>query len=191
MFLKSASNQHYSGCSLSSIKLALKSFSTQEKIRFFESYKNLTLLSDDDGDSFLLLHNFHLMPPNEHKQEHKLIATAGFDTFSAPVIINTHSIKNYSQIAPKWENLQDIMTTMGCKDYNSNVETTTISNAIIIPLPLLRIILSANVQSPASLALLLINEMKRLDSLTRLTTANTNSSQPNDSPRHILYIILS
>jgi hypothetical protein len=75
-FLKSASDQDYSGSSLSSIKLASTSFSTHEKIRFLESGKTLMMLSDDDGNSLLLFHHFHHMPSSNMKQESKLVTIA-------------------------------------------------------------------------------------------------------------------
>jgi hypothetical protein len=97
IFLNSASNQHYSGSSLSSIKLASRSLNTNEKIRLLESDKNLTMLTDDDENSLLLFHNFQNMPSLTSKHENKLVAIAGLKSLMTPVIINTPSIKNYSQ----------------------------------------------------------------------------------------------
>ncbi len=93
-----------------------------------------------------------------------------------PVIISTPSIKNYSQTVPKWEKLQNIDSTTAFQNYCYDVETTTISNAIIIPLPLLRIFLTTEGQEPADIALRLLNEMKCLDSL------QNNTTKPDLSP---------
>jgi hypothetical protein len=104
------------------------------------------------------------------KQESKLVAIAGFDTIPTPVIISTPSIKNYSQTVPKWEKLHIVDSTTAFQNYCYDVETTIISNAIIILLPLLRIFLTTEDQKPADIALRLLNEMKRLDSLQKNTT---------------------
>lgn len=178
-FLKAASDKDYSGSSLSSIKLASTSLSTQDKIRLLESDKNLSMLTDDDGNSLLLFHKFQNMPSTIMKHENKLVALAGFDSFSTPVIINTPSIKNYSQVVPKWDILQNINSTSEFQNYCADVESTTISNAIIIPLPLLCVFLTTDDQTPANLAIQLIAEMKRLDSIHKTSAKNDHSPPKN------------
>jgi hypothetical protein len=124
-FLSMASDKSYSGSSLSSIKSASMSFSTQEKIRFLEADKSLSLLSDDDGNSLLILHNFHHLTSSNQTNDQKLVAIAGLDSFSSPVIINTPSIKNYSQIVPKWDILKNLKSTTEFQTYCNEMETTT------------------------------------------------------------------
>lgn len=177
-FMKAASDKDYSGSSLSSIKLASTSLITLDKIRLLESDKNLSMLTDDDGNSLLLFHKFQNMP-STMKHENKLVAIAGFDSFSTPVIINTPSIQNYSQVVPKWEILQNINSTSEFQNYCADVESTTISNAIIIPLPLLCVFLTTDDQTPANLAIQLIAEMKRLDSIHKASTKNDHSISKN------------
>ncbi len=135
-FLSLSTDPNYSGSSISSIRTASVSFSTQEKLRFLESDPNLVLLADDDGNSILAFHHFHSMPTTFNNDQ-KLVAIAGFDEMATPVIINIASIKNYSQVVPKWEFLQQVNTTSDFQDYKLELETTTLRNTIIIPLPVL------------------------------------------------------
>jgi hypothetical protein len=110
-FLSLASDPHYAVCSVSSIKAASLTFSTQEKLQFLESDPHLVLLTNDDCNSLLAFHHFHMIssPHNQHDQ--KLAAIAGFDHMATPVIINITSIKNCSHIIPKWKHLQNISKT--------------------------------------------------------------------------------
>jgi hypothetical protein len=175
IFMSLASDPHYSGCSLSSIKAAPLTFSTQETLRFLESDSNLVLLTDDDGNSLLVLHHFHTISQAHNQNDQKLVAIAGFIHLATPVIINTSSVKNYSQIVPKWELFQNTKTISEFQNYNSELEPITLRNAIIIPLPLLRIILTSPDQSPAALATKILHEMHQLDHLINAKTIKDSS----------------
>jgi hypothetical protein len=87
IFISLASDPHYSGCSLSSIKATSLTFSTQETLQFLESDSNLGLLTDDDGNSLLTLHHFHAMSHTHDQSDQKLIAIAGFDHLATPVTV--------------------------------------------------------------------------------------------------------
>jgi hypothetical protein len=88
---------------------------------------------------------------------------------ATPIIINTASIKNYSQLVPKWDILQNVKTKAEFQNYNFDFESTTLRNAIIIPLPILCIILTSPDHSPASLAMKLLHKMHYLDDLNTKT----------------------
>ncbi len=139
------------------------SLSTQEKFHFLEAVKSLKMLTDDDGNSLLLLHNFHHMTSPLHKNDQKLVAIAGLDSCVSPVIINTPSIKNCSQLEPKWDILKNLKSAIEFQNYCEEMETMTISNAIIIPLQLLHIFLTSTDLSPASLTIQVINEITCLN----------------------------
>jgi hypothetical protein len=51
------------------------------------------------------------------------------------------------------------------QNFNLEVESTTLQNAIIIPISILLVILTSPNQSPANLAILILNVMKHLDHL--------------------------
>jgi hypothetical protein len=179
-FLALASDPNYSGVNISSIKAASLSFSTHETLRFLETIPNLVLLTDDDGNSLLAFHHFKTMPSDQNPQDQKLVAIAGFDHKATPVIVNVSSIKNYFQVVPKWDYLKLATSSLDLK--NLELETTTLRNAIIIPIQLLRIFLSSPDQSPASLAIQILLEMKRLD---LHHTANPVTSSPASEPLRV------
>lgn len=110
IFIVLADDPHYSGCNLSSIKTASLTFSAQETLCFLETDPNLALLTDDDGNSLLAFHHFHNISSPYAQNEPKLVAITGFDHMATPIIINTASIKNYSQLVPKWDILQNVKT---------------------------------------------------------------------------------
>lgn len=60
-------------------------------------------------------------------------------------------------------------STLEFQHYCADIDMMTSSNATIIPLPLLRIILMTDDQSPAGIAIKLLNEMKCLDSIWQAT----------------------
>jgi hypothetical protein len=188
IFLSMASHKSYSGSSLSSIKSPSMSFSIQEKIRFLEADKSLSLLPDDDGNSLLILHNFHHLTSSNQTNDQKLAAIARLDSFSSPVIINTPSIKNYSQIVPKWDILKILKSTTEFQTYCDEMETTTISNAIIIPLQLLHIFITPTNLSPESLAIKVLNEMNRLDTSNQMSSNSQRTPSYKHSTRNRLLL---
>ncbi len=132
----------------------------------------MVLLTDGDGNSLLAFHHFHTLSHSNLQVNQKLVAIAGFDHLATPVIINASSIKNYSQNAPKWESLSTIQTVAEFQNYNLETESTTSQNTIIIPIPIICVILTSPNQSPANLALLILNEMKHLDHLSNIKNGN-------------------
>lgn len=177
LFLKTASDQNYSGSSLTSIRLASMSLNNNKKICFLKSDKKLALQTDDDGNPLLLFHHFQSLPTLNLKQDQKFIPITGTDPIVTPVILNTLPIKNYSQTVPKWTSLQNVTRATEFQNYNAEIETTTISNAIILPLPLLVVFLTSINQSPATIALLLITKMMHLDAIK-------NKTERTSSPFH-------
>jgi hypothetical protein len=65
------------------------------------------------------------------------------------VIINASSIKNYSQAVPKWEPLHDFQSVAEFQSYTLEMESATLPNTIIIPIPILHVIITSLNQSPA------------------------------------------
>jgi hypothetical protein len=43
-----------------------------------------------------------MLSPPHLQQNQKLVTIAGFNNMTTPVINNSTSIKNYSQVVPKW-----------------------------------------------------------------------------------------
>jgi hypothetical protein len=137
VFLSLALDPHYTGCNLSSIKTTSLILSTQEKLHFLKSDPSLVLLTDDNRNSLLAFHHFQTISSPLNQKDQKLVAITRFNHMATSVIINSASIKNYSQVVPKWDNLKKIKTMTDLQNYGLETETTTLHNAIIIPLPIL------------------------------------------------------
>lgn len=97
-YLNLAADPNYSGSSLSSIKNALLMFSTPETLHFLETNSGHVLLTDDDENSLLIFHHFQSISSSVLKNDSSLVAITGVDSMATPVILNTSSIKNYSQL---------------------------------------------------------------------------------------------
>lgn len=97
-YLNLAADPNYSGSSLSSIKNALLMFSTPETLHFLETNSGHVLLTDDDENSLLIFHHFQSISSSVLKNDSSLVAFTGVDSMATPVILNTSSIKNYSQL---------------------------------------------------------------------------------------------
>jgi hypothetical protein len=95
-YLNLAADPNYSGSSLSSIKNALLMFSTPETLHFLETNSGHVLLTDDDD--LLIFHHFQSISSSVLKNDSSLVAITGVDSMATPVILNTSSIKNYSQL---------------------------------------------------------------------------------------------
>ena len=95
-YLNLAADPNYSGSSLSSIKNALLMFSTLETLHFLETNSGHVLLTDDDD--LLIFHHFQSISSSVLKNDSSLVAITGVDSMATPVILNTSSIKNYSQL---------------------------------------------------------------------------------------------
>jgi hypothetical protein len=172
-FLNLAADPNYTGSSLSSIKNASLTFSTSETLRFLETDPGHVLLTDDDGNSLLIFHHFQSISSPVLKNESTLVAIACVDPMATPVIINTSSIKNYSQLVPSSQTIKTISSQEEFQNITSGLETITLRNAIVIPLQLLKVILSTDNHSPDHLAIEILQAMHQLD----LTHNPTNSLQ--------------
>ncbi len=134
---KLAQDTNHQGSSLSSIRSALL-FSTQEMLRFLESDTSLALLVDDENESLLVFHHFKSFTFSFPKQESKLVAIAALDNMATPVVINTASIKNYSQFVPMIDSFKNISSVTDLQHIEAR-EALALRNAIIIPLQVLNL----------------------------------------------------
>ncbi len=83
---------------------------------------------------------------------------------ATPVIINTSSIKNYSQTVTSPYAIKSIKSIEELKEITSGLEIITLWNAVIIPLKILKVILLSHTQAPEQLTINILREMLTLDS---------------------------
>ncbi len=144
----------YQGSYLSSIRNASLNFSTQDMLRFLESDTSLTLLVNNRSEPLIIFHHFKSFNFSFPMQESKLIAIAGID-MAISVVINTSSIKKYSQLAPTFDSFKNV-TSINDLQHIETKEALSLQNAIIHHYLLW-------LQSPKNLTFLLLEELNHLD----------------------------